>query len=912
MRTPRRSGRTGTIKARVLAIALIPSVAIMVVGVALSAYLVNQGVQVRTFAENVHGSLDPTSRFIVAVQEERRLTTLKVTGLPYDPAQLRSQRNRVDVAMEAMAATTRQLAASAPDELSEPLRELDRAAEGVPDVRQRVDARSTDAAEVYEFYGELLELVGAGIQGIARSATDAEVGFEQMISYDLFRSAEAQSRSHAIVERAIANGLNAKEFHQLAHQMGTYHELLETIVPRMTDSERQTYAAMQETPAWSTLVDGDNSIMAKGPGRHSADFDMAAWENASKQLSNGLIGLYKSHSRYAAELGAASGSRTLTSALGAGIAIFVVAAAAMVIALRLSRKLIGRLEKLRQETLNLADNELPDVISRLGSGQRVDIETEVPWLDHGADEIGQLADAFNKAQRTAIDVAVKEAETRQGVRAVFLNIAHRSQVMVHRQLKVLDQAERKEDDPDQLQLLFQLDHLATRSRRNAENLLILGGEQAGRQWRNPVELREIIRSAIAETEQYTRVVTGALPDVFVDGSVVADLGHLVAELVDNGTAFSPPQSRVEVRGNQVGRGIVVEIEDQGLGIEPEQLEQINSMLRNPPDFSVMALSNESRIGLFVVARLAVRHGIKIALRESIYGGTRAIVLIPTPLISHQSDVDEMPAAALNAPHREYHPESAQVPELPAARSAEETVVSPAVDYQTHPESGSPSGEVTPGGEPATAGQSANGHPDSGRNGSARSAVSGNLGSPDSAATPPGAAEATVVNGRPANGAQAHARADVPALPAIGWPVAGPLGGNNAEATGVTLPSGLGLTNGSTRPDGAGVSNGSGSNGSGTNGAGAHGVRSNGSGSRGARANGAGPNGAPQRPALPRRKRQTSLAPQLMEEPVVEQPRAEAPEPEELTDAAERSRTAMSAFQQGTRRARVAQSSETSS
>jgi signal transduction histidine kinase len=155
--------------------------------------------------------------------------------------------------------------------------------------------------------------------------------------------------------------------------------------------------------------------------------------------------------------------------------------------------------------------------------------------------------------------AVTEAKTREGVWAVFLNIAHRSQTVVHRQLEILDKAEHQQEDPDQLQMLFELDQLATRARRNAENLIILGGEQPGRRWRSPVPLMDFVRSAFAEAEDYTRVDLSRLPGVTIVGNVVADLIHLLAELVDNATAFSPPESPVTVMGNIVGNGAVVEI-----------------------------------------------------------------------------------------------------------------------------------------------------------------------------------------------------------------------------------------------------------------------------------------------------------------------------------------------------------------
>lgn len=180
-------------------------------------------------------------------------------------------------------------------------------------------------------------------------------------------------------------------------------------------------------------------------------------------------------------------------------------------------------------------------------------------------------------------------------------------------------------------------------------MIILGGKQPGRQWRNPVSLHEIVSSAVAETDQYTRVNTGKLAEVTLQGAVVADVIHLLAELVDNAASFSPPQTQVDVHASLVGRGIVIEVEDQGIGIDKEPLGEINGMLRRAPDFSVMALSTESRIGLFVVAQLAARHDIRVTLRESFYGGIRAIVLIPMGLVVAESTTessDDSSAASL--------------------------------------------------------------------------------------------------------------------------------------------------------------------------------------------------------------------------------------------------------------------------
>ncbi len=218
---------------------------------------------------------------------------------------------------------------------------------------------------------------------------------------------------------------------------------------------------------------------------------------------------------------------------------------------------------------------------------------------------------------------------------MFLNIAHRSQIVAHRQLKLLDQAERTQEDPDQLSLLFfQLDHLTTRARRNAENLIILGGGQPGRQWRNPVPLLDIVRSAVGEAETYTGSASARCPRSRWPGPPWPTSSTCWPNWWTTPPVFSPPTARVEVRGNMAGRGIVIEIEDQGLGIELEQLQELNTMLATPPDFSVMALSEEPRLGLFVVTQLAVRHSIRVTLTESpSYGGIRAVVLIPLALIT---------------------------------------------------------------------------------------------------------------------------------------------------------------------------------------------------------------------------------------------------------------------------------------
>lgn len=338
-------------------------------------------------------------------------------------------------------------------------------------------------------------------------------------------------------------------------------------------------------------------------------------------------------------------------ALAAVAVITLLTLVAVTTAVRMGNGMVRRLRRLEADTV-AAEQRLPMIVNRLRAGEKIDVGAEIPSLDHPGDELGRLAAAVNQAQQTAVAAAVQEARLRDGMHAVFMNIARRSQSVVQRQLQVLDLAERAESDPDQLDLLFQIDHLSTRERRNAENLIILGGGQLGRQWRNPVPLVDVVRSAVAETEDYQRVVVEAMPKVRVTGRAVADLMHLLAELADNAIVFSAPESCVEVRSNLVGRGVVVEIVDQGIGMGYEQREALNEMFRDPHRFGVFELAGDARIGFFVVSNLARRHSLRVSLLESPHGGVRAVVLVPTELLAADDEVDDdttWSGAAFEAP-----------------------------------------------------------------------------------------------------------------------------------------------------------------------------------------------------------------------------------------------------------------------
>ena len=329
---------------------------------------------------------------------------------------------------------------------------------------------------------------------------------------------------------------------------------------------------------------------------------------------------------------------------GAGLAAVIVSALLLLgFGNRITRELTGFQKAVRA----LADERLPAVVSRLREGDDVDVDAEAPplALRTRTREVTETAEAFSAVQRTAVEAAVGQAQLRKGVSNVFRSLARRNQSLLQRQLKMLDEMERGTHDPESLAQLFRLDHLTTRMRRQAEGLIILAGSAPGRGWRQPVPVVEVLRGAIGEIEDYVRVDMVTDSRDFIPGAAVADVTHLLAELIENATLYSPPQTRVKVSASRVANGYVVEIEDRGLGIPAETLAALNDRLAKPPEFD---LADSDQLGLFVVSRLAARHGIKISLRGSAYGGTAAIVLMPHRLVVAEEEAagqDPGPAAA---------------------------------------------------------------------------------------------------------------------------------------------------------------------------------------------------------------------------------------------------------------------------
>ena len=654
-----------TIRSRLTGVVVVPSVILLVMWAVFSSYTVFDGFYLKAVADSVKSASIPAVSAFVSLQKERQLSMTQLSRPNQDSGPLHSQQQTTDQLVTSMHAAFDAIASNTPPAIADKITKLNALLADLPQRRAQVEAGKATKDDIFNYYNSVVD-AGTDLFGAqARIVPDPPAGQGGIDATELFRGTDLMSRAASVAAGAMAAGQFTAADHQLFAQLvGAYHNTLAATAPFALTAASDAFKQLTASDNWQKLVTQENQLIEASPsvtnskGQHvPLPVSAQDWDATTAAVAADLIKVTVAQANAASDLGLADGNAKFLQVLIGSLVALVVVVAGILSAVRISRRLVNkalitRLTALRSDALDLAQQRLPDIVDRLSRGERVDVAVEVPPLHYGSDEIGQVAEAFNTAQFTAVAAAVKQGRAREGVNRVFLGIAHRNQGLVHRQLKILDRLERGEENPDQLDALFQLDHLATRARRNAENLIILAGEQPGRQWRKPVRLLDVLRAAVAETEQYARVRVNPGPELALVGAAVADAIHLVAELVDNATSFSSPRSQVEVHSSKVPSGVVVEIEDHGLGITPEAREAHNAMLADPPEFDAMSLTDESRLGLFVVARLSLRRGIKVELRESPHGGTLAMVLLPNEIIADTPAAPTVVAPpAVKAPSR---------------------------------------------------------------------------------------------------------------------------------------------------------------------------------------------------------------------------------------------------------------------
>ncbi|GFH38558.1 sensor histidine kinase [Streptomyces pacificus] len=696
----RRRLRPPTIRGRIVALTLVPAVALLALW---SFAVVSATGDLRALIrlQSVYEAFGtPVDTAVGQIQIERRLAAAYL-GTPRrnagaaDAAALLAQQRSTDRAVQAMrdALGDRDRREDLTGRQRESLDAMVRAASGLEDLRDRVVERRMSWGEAVQAYTVIVEPT-FDVQSQLTALQAGQLAREAQVVVELVRVREFVSREDALVAGARAAGVvTDAQYDALTAAIEDRRVFHRTYVPALPPDSRKLFTDFERGPEYRALIAGEDALLRAGAAKAGRAVADASWRTTTDRAVRRYMLLCTESALNAAGRGRAFAYREMTEAAVVGVAGLAAAGLSVWLSASAGRRIAGRLEELRDAADVLATRRLPEVMERLGAGEDVDPAAAAPPLDFAdgggePDEITQVGTALNAARRAAVEAAVKQATLRRGVFAVLLNIARRNQVLIHRQAKLVDTLERRTTDPDTLGELFRIDHLTTRMRRHAEGLIILSGAAPGRRWREPVPLVDVVAAATGEIEDYTRVVVPPMPAVRVGADAVADMVHLLAELVENATVFSPPHTRVTMRTGEARNGFVLEIDDRGLGLDGDELARAHRTLSRPGAFDPV---QDERLGLYIVGRLAARHGITVTLTRSPYGGTTAVVLLPNAIISPADpDSRRPPAASRAASEADSEADSetdapANPDSVPAAQPVPVPVPEPQPDVRPPPE-----------------------------------------------------------------------------------------------------------------------------------------------------------------------------------------------------------------------------------
>jgi len=660
--------RNWRVRSKLIAVLVIPAVAFLVLasfGIGSSVgdvRALDRGSRLAEFSRQVTG-------LVHELQAERDLTAgymeVRARGIRTNDAQdvvrgLTAQQPLVDQRVAAY----REAEPSLYDTLGRRQQaRFDAARAGLEDLaglREAVASASLTGRAIFDEYSQLIRrLLDVDLE-IAQPGGDEELAQSVRAFNDLSRTKEVTSQIRGSLHGTTYRG---------AFAFGEFQDLADLLAEQRAAAEQfQADASELQRGLNADVVTGQAvlqvSRMAQSALDRQAsprlDIEPAQWLAASStqvelmrsvesRLLDGVIGQSQGLS-----------SSAQRQALRNALLIAVILGVALLALFVVARSMARPLQRLRAGAREIAERRLPEAVERLRTTESGDLDVRVdPIGIRSRDEIGQVAQAVDEIQEVAVRLASEQAALRRSIGDMFTNLARRSQTLIDRQLELIDDLERNEADPETLEHLFRLDHLATRMRRNAEDLIVLSGADPGRHWAQRMTLVDVVRAAAAEVEEYQRVEFLPLADLHVTGHASVDVIHLLAELIENATAFSPPNTKVQIAGQAVPHGYVVEIEDRGLGMSDEELIQANERLANPPEID-FALSRV--LGLYVVGRLAQRHGIKVQLRHSWYGGVTALMLLPHGLLVWPKEPAAMPEPAGPVPSRAELPSPDRVAE----------------------------------------------------------------------------------------------------------------------------------------------------------------------------------------------------------------------------------------------------------
>ncbi|MEU6544798.1 sensor histidine kinase [Streptomyces sp. NPDC046859] len=660
---PPRALRPRTVRAKVVCLLMVPVVSLLALWAFATVTTAQDVARLRQLQRVDDGIRDPVTAAVAALQAERtaavRYATDPSEGRAADYRRLAGDSREAVAKLRLGERNTVADGEEFPTGVASRLTTFVTGAERLSVVRDDVLDRRSGWQGAYGQYTGTIESAFA-VLGALTGVQDADLGSDARVLLEFARAGEALAQEQAVLDSArLAGRLDGTRLRLFTGAVGTRRTLTDSAVADLRGAQRTAWRRLATGDDYAAVTALEDTVTAARPGSPAPTADAgpgAGWSTAHARVQGAMRTIQQDAGRAVADRADPFTRGLLTPAGTAVLFGLLAVAASLVISVRIGRGLVVELVTLRDTALEIARHKLPEAMRRLRAGEEIDVRSEAPPGPSAEDEAGQVGEALNTVHRAALRAAVERAELASGVSGIFVNLARRSQVLVHRQLTLLDSMERRSDDPNELGDLFRLDHLTTRMRRHAESLIILSGAAPGRAWRMPVSLTDVVRAAVSEVEDYARVEVRQLPEASVLGAAVADLTHLLAELVENAAQFSPPHTRVRVTGEPVGNGYAVEVEDRGLGMGREALAEANRRIEQS---EALDLFDSDRLGLFVVSRLASRHGIKVHLSTSPYGGTTAVVLLPTALL-HDSPAERSSHDAADAERPDEH-DYARVP-----------------------------------------------------------------------------------------------------------------------------------------------------------------------------------------------------------------------------------------------------------
>ena len=611
-------------------LALVPSVAMTALWAVNSNRLYDNWHSVSNHNTQTVRYATPVFTIFYGLQVERHLSAAALVDPAHYQAPLAAQRRATDAGIAALKALT----GPAPADILAGTAKIEAGLQQLGTFRFAVDVRGVTQQQMYDDYTGLI----ATDLELFNSLSDvglADLNFRVRPEIDSVWGIEILAREDALLTPGIVGGtVPSAQRAQLAQLSGAEQFIYDDkVVPLLLPAQAAQYRALIASRAWQQKTNVMQYVITAAP---SAGTALPAalgsqWQQSIAAITPQLQGLN-------IELGTA-----LTSATSAEVhrmAVDLIAETAVgftgvllivLLTIFLTGVLRRRIFALRSAALDL-QVRLPDVVERLRRGENVDTDAELPALHYGGDELGMLGQALNAARASALETAVHQVEQNRGFERLLQRIARRTQLLIGLQMKRVTEMERRYEDAELLEGLFELDHLTARLRRYEENLVILGGGQPQRRWRKPVPLLDVLRAAQGEVQDYRRIRIETRDAAWLSERAVGPVVHMLAELMENAVTFSKPPSPVEVTASMVARGLAIEIEDRGVGMAPEQYADANTLMSDPPKLDVVSQADDARLGLFVVARLATGLGINVELRPSSYGGTRVVVLLPVDLV----------------------------------------------------------------------------------------------------------------------------------------------------------------------------------------------------------------------------------------------------------------------------------------